>query len=95
MDLYNKLQEELKKSLKARQEQKLSVIRMLISDIKYQKIANGDVAFKDESILKTIQKQIKRHQDSFETFKKAGRAESADKEAAEIEILKQYLPNEA
>ncbi|MCL6096419.1 MAG: GatB/YqeY domain-containing protein [Patescibacteria group bacterium] len=89
-----KLQEELKQSMLAKDELKTSVLRMLLSAINYYEIQKGGAGYQanEEDILSVAQNQAKQRKDSIEQFKNAGRVELADKEQKELEILEAYLP---
>jgi uncharacterized protein YqeY len=91
-----KLQEELKQSMLARNELKTSVLRMLISAINYYEIQKGGAGYvaTEEDIMTVIQNQAKQRRDSIEQFKTAGRQELVDKETKELEILSVYLPTQ-
>jgi uncharacterized protein YqeY len=91
-----KLQEELKQSMLARNELKTSVLRMLISAINYYEIQKGGAGYEatQEDIMTVIQNQAKQRRDSIEQFKTAGRQELVDKETKELEILSVYLPQQ-
>lgn len=91
-----KLQEELKESMLAKDELKTSVLRLLLSAINYYEIQKGGAGYSanEEDILSVIQQQVKQRQDSIEQFKNAGRQELADKEQKELEILQKYLPEQ-
>jgi len=91
-----KLQEELKQSMLARDELKTSVLRMVLSAINYYEIGKGGAGYEatDEDVTAVIQKDAKQHNDSIEQFKNAGRQDLVDKETRELEILKNYLPQQ-
>lgn len=91
-----KLQEELKESMKAREELRTSVIRLLLSAINYYEIQKGGAGYTatDEDVLSVIQQQVKQRKDSIEQFKSAERPELAEKEQKELEILQKYLPEQ-
>lgn len=91
--LKEKIDQDLVESMKAKDETKLSVLRMLKSAIKNSEIAKQK-ELADEDILGTIQSQIKSRNDSIEMYKKGDRLELAAKEQAEIDILKEYLPEQ-
>lgn len=88
------LQEELRKSVLAREELKTSVLRLLLSAINYYEIEKGGAGYEatEEDVLTVIQNQAKQRRDSIEEFKKANRQELVDKETKELEILNTYLP---
>ena len=92
--LKQKLRDELKQSMLARNELKTSVLRMLLSAINYYEIQKGGAGYEatDEDVLTVIQKEAKQRRDSIEEFKKAERIELADKETKELEMLQVYLP---
>lgn len=94
--LKQKLQEELKQSMLARDALKTSVLRMLISAIGYYEIQKGGAGYEatDENVFSVIQKEVKQRKDSIEQFQKAGRKDLVDKETKELEILQTYLPQQ-
>ncbi len=93
MSLKDRLLQDMKEAMKARDQLKLSTLRLLVSEIKNKEIdAKGEL--KDEDILAIIQKAVKQRQDSIAQYEKGGRQDLADKEKAELEILKAYLPEE-
>lgn len=94
--LKQKLREELKQSMLARNELKTSVLRMLLSAINYYEIKKGGAGYEatDEDVLAVIQKEAKQRKDSIEEFTRANRPELVDKEAKELEMLQVYLPKQ-
>lgn len=94
--LKQKLRDELKQSMLARNELRTSVLRMLLSAINYYEIQKGGAGYEatDEDVLAVIQKEAKQRKDSIEEFKKAARQELADKETKELEMLQAYLPQQ-
>ncbi len=92
--LKQKLQEELKQSMLAKDTLKTSVLRMVLSAIGYYEIKTGGAGYEatDEDVLAVIQKEAKQHRDSIEQFKNANRTDLVDKETKELEILQRYLP---
>ena len=91
-----KFQEELKKSMLAKEELRTSVLRLLLSAINYDEIQKGGAGYEatPEDVLQAIQSQVKQRRDSIEEYKKAGRQELADKEQKELEILQSFLPEQ-
>lgn len=94
--LKQKLQEELKQTMLAKDTIKTSVLRMLISAIGYYEIQKGGAGYEatDEDVLSVIQKEAKQHRDSIGEFTKANRLDLVDKEKKELELLKKYLPSQ-
>ena len=80
--------------MRAKDANKLGVLRMLKSALKYAAIEKSgpDGELDDAEATQVIRKQVKQRQDSIESFEKGGRAELAEKEKGEVEILNQYLP---
>lgn len=81
----------MKAAMKAQESVKLGCIRMLISEIKKREI-DKRAPLDDGEIQKAIASLIKQRNDSVEAFEKGGRQDLADKEKAEINFLKVYLP---
>lgn len=91
-----KLQEELKQAMLAKDELKTSVLRLLLSSINYCEIEKGKAGYQatDDDVLTVIQREIKQRKDSIEHFESARRQELVDKEKKELEILQAYLPQQ-
>jgi len=94
MTFQEKIDHDLKEAMKAKQIDRLAVIRLLKSALKNAAIEKGgaNAVLDDQESLVVIRKQVKQRQDSVEGFEKGGRTELAAKEKAEIEILNTYLP---
>ena len=91
--LTEKVRADMTAAMKAQEKERLSVIRMLQSALKNEQIDAGH-ELSDEEAMSVIRKSVKQRQDSIEQYSNAGRNELADKERAEMEILKSYLPAE-
>lgn len=94
MSFQAQIDQDLKEAMKAKQADRLGVIRMLKSALKNAAIEKGGVNFDldDASALAVVRKELKKRQDSIESFEKGNRPELAAKEKAEAEILSAYLP---
>lgn len=94
--LKDKIQEDLKAAMIAKDELKLSTIRMLKSAIQYYEIQKGGAGYEasDEDVIDVIGREIKKRKESIELYEKGSRQELADKEKAELEILESYLPEQ-
>ncbi len=97
----SKLNEEilsdLKQAMIAKQELKLSVLRMLSAALKNKKISlgsGGNDDLSEEQIIEVISSEVKKRKDSIVFYKKGGRKELAEKEKEEIKILEKYLPEQ-
>ena len=80
--------------MKAREEHRLSTLRMVKSAIKNKEI-DKRAPLDDQEALAVLSTLIKQRKDSIEQFTKGGRKELADKEAAEIVIIESYMPKAA
>ncbi len=96
MSLKEQLANDLTDALRQGDETRKSTIRMLMSAISTEEVAGAERReLGDEEMLKVVARQVKQRRDSIEEFKKAGRNELADKEAAELQILQAYMPEQA
>ena len=87
----------VKDAMRAKDERKLSTLRMMNSTIKNADIearGQGKPPLGDGDLLSVFQKMIKQRQESVELYNKGGRAELADQERAEIAIISAYLPQQ-
>lgn len=94
--LRDQIQEDLKKAMIAKDEQRLSVIRMLKSAIQYYEIQKGGAGYEatDEDIIEVIGREIKKRRESIELYEKGNRPELAEKENQELAFLQTYLPEQ-
>ena len=91
--LKERITEDMKAAMRAREAGRLSAIRLLQAAIK-QKEVDERVVADDTAVLAIIEKLIKQRKDSIEQFAKAGRTDLVDKEKAELELLAGYLPQQ-
>ncbi|THB64043.1 MAG: GatB/YqeY domain-containing protein [Desulfovibrio sp.] len=91
MSLFSRIEADFLAAYKAKEEERVSVLRMLKTSLK-----NKQVELKreltDEEVLDAISKEAKKRLEAEEQFRNAGREEMADKEAREGVLLKAYLP---
>jgi uncharacterized protein YqeY len=90
-ELFNIINQGLKKALKERDELRLSTLRMMKSKILYVN-ARGDLP--DAEIIKIITKYSKEIKESIEEFNKVGRSEESAKAQKELQIVAEFLPRE-
>lgn len=93
MRLTEQIRADLTDAMKAQQKEKTSTLRMLQAAIKNEQINLGH-ELSDEEAMSVVRKAVKQRHDSIEQYTNANRPELAEKESAEIEILKVYLPPE-
>ncbi|MBS0661522.1 MAG: GatB/YqeY domain-containing protein [Verrucomicrobia bacterium] len=96
MSLNDRIANDLKEAMKAREMDRLNTIRMLKSAVKMAAIEKGgaDAVLTDAEIEAVVRKQVKQRRDAVDGFEKGGRPELAAKEKQEIEVLGAYLPKE-
>jgi uncharacterized protein YqeY len=94
MSLIEQIQQDITTAMKAREEQRLSTLRMVKTALKNREIEKMAPLDEKESqaVLTTL---IKQRKESVEQFTKGGRQEMANKEAAEIVLIETYLPKAA
>lgn len=90
-ELKQKIQDEMKAAMRAKETLKLGTIRMLMAAIKQREI-DEKITLDDGNILSVINKMIKQRRESHKQFIEANRPELAEKEQQEIEVLEAYLP---
>jgi uncharacterized protein len=87
----------LKDAMKARDERRVSTLRLVNSALKNADIearGQGKSPLSDDELLSLLQKMIKQRQESIELYEKGGRAELAQQERDEIAIIAGYLPKQ-
>ena len=94
MSLRNKIQEDIKHALKEGSKKKVEVLRFLNAQIKDKEIEDKRKELTDEQVIRIINSQLKKSNESLELFEKRNREELAKKTETEIKILKKYLPEQ-
>jgi uncharacterized protein len=92
MSLQEKLNQEIKAAMLARDAERLGALRMLKSAIGYILIEKKAEALSDPDFVAIVQKEVKKRRDSIEQYEKGGRPELAAKEKQEITVLETFLP---
>ncbi|HVT34786.1 MAG TPA: GatB/YqeY domain-containing protein [Nevskiaceae bacterium] len=92
-DLKTRINDDVKSAMKAGDKARLSVLRMLTAELKQREVVDN-VELTEGVIHASLEKMIKQRRDSEKQFRDGGRAELADKEAAEIQVLLSYLPQQ-
>ncbi|MDR0842877.1 MAG: GatB/YqeY domain-containing protein [Acidobacteriota bacterium] len=91
MKLRDKINSDLTAAMKAREAERLGVLRMMKTAVKNKEIEKIR-ELEDAEVMQVLVSLIKQRQDSVEQFTKGGRPELAAKEAAEIKVIEDYLP---
>lgn len=92
MSLQQRVNDELKSSMLARQAVRTGTLRMLKAALGYAQIEKRTETLSDSDVMALIQREAKKRRDSIEEFEKGGRAEMAANEKAELEVLTEFLP---
>ena len=91
MGLKEQLYSDMKESLKSGDKTRLATVRLALSGVQYAEIAKrGDLT--EDELVAVVAHEAKRRREAMEEFEKGGRMDLVEKEAAELEVLKGYLP---
>jgi uncharacterized protein len=91
MSLKDRISDDMKAAMRAKDSERLSTIRMLLAAMK-QKEVDERVELDDAAVIGIVDKLIKQRKDAASQYAQAGRTDLADKETAEIAVLEAYLP---
>ena len=92
--LREKISQDLKKAMQAKDELRILVLRGINSEIHNKEIEKKGQELKEDDILIVLTTETKKRKDAIEGFKKGNREDLAEKEQKELEILKKYLPEQ-
>jgi uncharacterized protein YqeY len=90
-DLKTKINEDMKTAMRAKDKERLGVIRLILAAIKQLEVDNR-TALDDAGVLQVMDKMLKQRRDSISQFQSAGRDDLVQKEQFEVEVLQQYMP---
>src|SRR5215468_11979441 len=91
MTFLDRINEDLKAAMKSKDPERLSTLRMVKTALKNREIDKME-ALTDDEAIRVLQSLVKQRRDSIEQYQQAGRIELAEKEAAEIKVIEEYLP---
>lgn len=91
MSLTEQIQRDTKEAMKSRDRTRVEALRMLGASLKNAEIESGN-ELGEEQEQAVLRRQLKQREEAAEAYQKAGRVERADKESAEAEIVREYLP---
>ena len=98
MELKNKITEDMKTAMRAKDTARLGTVRLLLSAMKQKEVdermVSSGTVLTDADILAIIDKMVKQRRESIAQFEKAGRNDLVDGEKAEIAVLSAYLPQQ-
>ena len=92
MSLQQRVTDDLKSAMMAREAVRTSTLRMLKAALGYAQIEKKTDTLSDAEVMAVIQREAKKRRDAIEEFEKGGRAEMAANERAELEVLSGFLP---
>ena len=91
MTLKDRITEDMKSAMRAREADRLSTIRMLLAACKQREV-DERIVLDDTAVIGIVDKLIKQRKDSIAAFTQANRTDLVDKESAEVKVLEAYLP---
>ena len=94
MTISEKINKDIADAMRARDEHRLTTLRMMKSGIRSREI-DKRAPVDDQETIQILSTMIKQRKDSIEQFTKGGRQELADKEAAEVKLIESYMPQAA
>lgn len=89
--LREKIAEEMRAAMKAREQARVAALRMLMTAVKNTEVEKLH-ELSDDEVLDVIAREAKRRRESIDAFEKGGRSDLVEKETAELRVLETYLP---
>lgn len=93
MSLKDRINDDMKTAMRARETERLATIRLLLAAVKQREV-DERVMLDDAAVTAVIDKMIKQRKDSISQFEAAGRMDLVEKEAAELKVLAGYMPTQ-
>jgi uncharacterized protein YqeY len=90
-NLKERIQEDMKSAMRAKDAQRLSTIRLIMAAIKQREV-DERISLDDTQVLAVLDKMVKQRRDSISQYEAAGRQDLADQEHFEIGVIQEYLP---
>jgi uncharacterized protein YqeY len=91
MSLKNQIQEDVKNAMRAREKERLSVLRLITAAIKQREV-DERIELDDEQVLVVLDKMVKQRRESLEQYEKAAREDLAAQERFELDLIQAFLP---
>lgn len=89
-----RVESDLKAAMKSGDKERLSTLRLLLTEIKNERIRRGE-ELDEEAFIAVVRRALKQRQEAAESYRNGGRAELAEKEEREAAVLEEYLPKQA
>ena len=93
MALRERLNDDIKNAMKAREQDKLAALRLMLSAVKQREV-DERITLDDAGVVSVVEKMIKQRRESIAQYEKGARQDLADKERFEIGVLEAYLPQQ-
>jgi uncharacterized protein YqeY len=93
MSLKDRIQQDVKDAMRARDKERLATIRLITAAIKQREV-DERIELDDEQLLLVLDKMCKQRRESISQFEKAGRDDLVSKEVSELDIIQGYLPKQ-
>ncbi len=93
MSLKDRIQQDVKDAMRARDKERLAAIRLITAAIKQREV-DERIELDDEQVLLVLDKMCKQRRESISQFEKAGRDDLVSKEVSELDIIQGYLPKQ-
>jgi len=91
MSLKQRISDDMKNAMRAKDSQRLGAIRLLLAAMKQREV-DERIELDDDAVVAIVEKLLKQRKDSFSQYQAAGRQDLADQEAFEIDVLTAYMP---
>jgi uncharacterized protein YqeY len=92
VELKERISQDLKAAMKAKDELRVSTLRMMRAEIQKKEKEKAGVRLTDDIVVQLLHSMVKQHHDSIEQFQRGGRNDLAEKEQSEIRIIESYMP---
>mgnify|MGYP003574084993 FL=1 len=86
-----RIQEDMKAAMRAKDKQRLGVIRLMAAAVKQREV-DERISLDDSQVIAVLDKMLKQRRDSLAQYEKAGRQDLAEQEAFEIKVIQEYMP---
>lgn len=90
-EIKEKIQEDMKTAMRAKDKQRLGTIRLILAALK-QKEVDERIVLDDSQVIAILEKMNKQRRDSLSQYEQAGRQDLAEQEAFEIKVIQEYMP---
>ena len=91
MSLRERINEDMKQAMRAKEAERLLVVRLLLAAIKQREV-DERITLTDDDIVAVVEKMLKQRRDSIAQFQAGGRQDLVDKEQFEVQVLSAYMP---